>query len=460
MHGIFYRIVCLVSLLLPTLAWAAKVPAWALQPWQNPAPHFADLGVSPAALAQALEGRLITAAHAPRNISLPSAKGLRHFQQARFVSSIARVDLPATTLRRRLQDFTDYRSIFPLLTQSEVVTLNDRDVISRYRLEIPLPAMITFAIDVRMKNRLEEDGSISVMLLDGKAESLLAILGGATDELAHQPVVGRWEFVPVNDRQSLVVFTYWDQVKLKSFFARKVAEEYPELDVVRPYILTAGAVEALHRQFVTPRLDPREQDPPGLATMSKLSALLGRWSQNGPVALLEPEQTGIHKARLPLRYSTVIKNVTAPAAQSRHLTTQYARLVEPHKELKNISVKSRENGADLGLDIRVALSIIRFSIAVDLATTWEGPTRLAFHRTAGELARVRGAAEWHTLADDKQTLMLVSVAHELGEEAPLILRMAHKITSQVPYADTLGMMIVQMVAMERMKPWIEKQLSP
>lgn len=460
MRVLYFWIGWLLVALLPVMGHAAKVPAWALQPWQNPSPYFADLGVQPAALSQAIAGRMITAAHAPRNIALPGEKGVRHFQNARFVSSIARVDLPAATLRRRLQDFTDYRAIFPLLTQSEIVVLNDRDVVSRYRLEIPLPAMVTFAIDVRIKNRLEEDGSISVMLLDGKAESLLAVLGGATDELASQPVVGRWEFVPINDRQSLIVFTYWDQVKLKSFFARKVAEEYPELDVVRPYILTAGAVEAIHRQFVTPLLKPQEQDPPGLHTFSKLAKLLERWSQQGPVVLLEPEQVALNKTQSPLRYSTVIKNIQAPAAQSRKFSTQYARLVEPHKELKKMTVKPRDNGADLGLDVRVALMLIRFSIAVDLATVWESPERLGFHRTAGELARLRAAAEWHPVADDKQTMMLVSIAHELGDEAPLVLRMAHRMTQHVPYADTLGMLIVQMVALERMKPWLEKQAAP
>ena len=48
-----------------------------------------------------------------------------------------------------------------------------------------------------------------------------------------------------------------------------------------------------------------------------------------------------------------------------------------------------------------------------------------------------------------------TAAHELGENAPLLLRLAHRIVDSVPYGDTLGGMAAQMIVMERMRPWIE-----
>jgi hypothetical protein len=320
-----------------------------------------------------------------------------------------------------------------------------------------LPAVGNFTIDVRVKNKLESDGSISVMLLDGKAESLIAMLGGATDELAGQPVVVRWEVLPLNDRQSLLVMTYWDQVRLKSFFARKIDEAYPELNVLRPYVIAAGSVEGLHRLFINTTVAQREQPPPGQLAFATLNSFLASAAKNGPAVILEPEQVTLSEGKRPLRYATVTYPIAAPVGIAKTLSTQYKRLVEPQTDLKKITVKERERGADLGLEIKIAILLLRIGVDVDLATNWESPDRLEFHRTAGDIERIRAAAEWHPL-NDQQTLMYVAVGHELGENAPFLLRMANRITGQVPYADTLGMVVVQMVAMERMKPWLEKQV--
>lgn len=438
----------------------AAVPAWMLAPWDSPAPHLKDLGYEPTALAKSIDRRLVVLAHAPRDITVPSAKGARFFPKARFVSAVSRVDIPAATLRRRLQNFTDYRSLFPLVTQSTVEAMEGNNVVSRYRVEIPLPALGNFTIDVRVKNKIEEDGSISVMLLDGKAESLLAILGGATDELAGQPVVIRWEVVPVSARQSLLVMTYWDQVRLKSFFARKIDEIYPELNTIRPYMVAAGSAEALHRLFSNTVLSTQEAAPPGKSSFDSLNAVLAEGVKNGPALILEPEQVVLSGKKSPLRYATVAYPIAASVPLSRTLSTRYSRLVESQKELKNITVKERERGADLGLEITVSILLLRISVDLDLATNWEDTDRLEFHRTAGQIARLRAAAEWHPLQDEQNTLMFVTIGHELGNDAPFFLRMAHRITEQVPYADTLGMALVQMVAMERMKKWVEKQTPP
>ena len=56
-------------------------------------------------------------------------------------------------------------------------------------------------------------------------------------------------------------------------------------------------------------------------------------------------------------------------------------------------------------------------------------------------------------------LMLVSAGHEVGEDAPLLLRMAHKLSDRVPWIDQMGSLVAQLVVMERMKPWIEKNAA-
>lgn len=446
---------------LQDLQAAAKLAPWMLADWHSPAPHFADLGLNPRALGAALGPRLLLLPHAPRDITLPGHSGLRAFKQARFISAIANVDMPAATLRRRLQDVSDYKNLFPLLTQSEALHLDGRQVVARYRVELPLPAMGSFTVDFRVKQVVEPDGSISALLLDGQAESLVAMLGGATDELADQPVLARWEVLPLTRGQSLLVFTYWDRVELKSFFARKIMEAYPELKVVQAYMVSLSAAEAIRRRFVqAPPVQPG-QAPMGFVSLAPLQKLLSRFSGYGQVAVIEPETLpapGVQPA--PLRYVSVINRLHMSAAQARDFSTRYQRLPAVLKEMQLHALHERGRDVDLDLTLRIAVLLIRFSIDLNLQTFWLSPMRLEFKRQAGELAQVWGAAEWQDVAGSQDSLMLVSAAHEVGPEAPLLVRMAHSLVDRLPYIDQLGSLIVQMVAMERMRPWLEQQALP
>lgn len=458
MHKILtFLFFTLMALLAVSARAADKVLPWMMADWSNPAPHLAEMNIAPRDLAGVIGKRLVLFSHPARDIAIPSAHGLRRFPQARFVTAVARVDLPAQTMRHRMQDFSDYKHLFPLLAGSDVLTLDGKNVVARYRVEVPLPALATFTVDFRIKHALEADGSISSLLIDGTAESLIAMLGGISDELADQPVLSRWEFVPLNKKQSLLVFTYWDKVELKSFFARKFMAAYPELKVVGPYMVAADVAESIHRNFVAAVPVNAEVAPLGMEPLVKMQGLLERLSANGHVVVMEPEQvvaSGLKVA--PLRYVSMATRLQAPVAESRHLATSYERLPEALKELSRINANDRGRQVDLDLTIKFGFMVIRFSMDMDVLNTWVTPDRLEFSRTAGDIAQLRGASEWHPINGSKDSLMLISVAHEVGEEAPFILRMAHKIADRIPYIDPLTSLAVQMVIMERMKPWIEK----
>lgn len=449
----------LCCLALPASA-AGKVAPWMLADWDNPAPRLADAGLKPREVALAIGRRMVILPHPERDIVLPGHNGPRRFARARFLSAVARVDLPAATLRRRLQDFSGYRNLFPLMPESEVMAMEGPNLLARFRIEVPLPALATFSVDFRVKQRLEQDGSLSFMLVDGRAESLVAMLGGMTDELADQPVAGRWEFLPLNERQSLVVFTYWDRVELKSFFARKVMEAYPELKVAGPYLMAMMAAEPIRRLFVSALPSAIDGRPQGMEQLQSLRGLVERHSAWGHVAVIEPDPAPAAAGQpAALRYVALGTRVAAPPAATRQLATTYARLPEAIREIKDIRVADRGQQVDLGLDIGVAILIIRFSLDLDVRNTWISPQRLEFQRQAGELAQLRGASEWYPLPEGGDTLMLISAAHEVGEEAPLVLRMAHKLVTQLPHIDQAGSLLAQLVIMERMKPWIEKNAA-
>lgn len=453
----WFAIVIALLLCAPAAA-SQKIKPWMVADWQGEAPHLADLGLRPGELARALDNRLFTFAHPERDITLPSASGPRHFSRARFITTVARVDLPVQTLRRNMRDFSSYKTLFPMLTGSDVMAMNGPNQVVRYRIEIPMPALASFIIDFRFKQKLEDDGSISGVMIDGEAKSLIAMLGGMTDELADQPVLTRWEFLPVNASQSLLVFTYWDRVDLKSYFVRKFYEQYPEVRVLGPYMVSAGAVESIRQNFSLSTRHPGPGGVPGWASMARLQPFVDRLSAYGYVGILEPElAVPVTQKQKPLRYSALATRIAAPPDFTRRMTTSYPRLPDVMKEIRHVGVKDRGREVDLDLDIRFAFMVIRFSLDMDVQNTWVSPERLEFQRTAGELARLSGAAEWRPLSDSPHTLMLTAAAHEIGDEAPLVLRLAHHIVEQIPFAESLASMAVQIVMMERMRPWVENQ---
>lgn len=286
------------------------------------------------------------------------------------------------------------------------------------------------------------------------------MLGGMTDELADQPVLTRWEFLPIDANRSLLVFTYWDRVDLKSYFARKFFEEYPELKSVGPYVVAAGAVESIRRNYSLSTRQAALPGVPGWQSWTRLQPLLDRLSVHGQIGLLEPEPpTTVNQKSRPLRYAAVGMRMDAPPALASRLSTIYERVPEVQKELRKIRVQDRGKEVDLGLDLRFGVLVIRFSMDMDLQVVWESPERLVFRRTRGGLAQLDGAAEWRPTQSGDDTLMFTAAAHEIGSEAPLVLRLAHKIVEQIPFAESLGSMAVQMVALERLKPWLEREAA-
>jgi hypothetical protein len=451
------RIFLLLAVILASAtSHALEAPAaWMRAEWSSTAPHLKDAGIDPKALGAVIGKRMLVFRHAPRNLSIPGPAGPRNFTDVRFVTAVAEVDLPAVRVRHLLRDFAGYKNVFPLMTEAETQAVDGRNVVTRYRLNMPLP-IASFQVDFRLKNRLEEDGSLSSMLVDGQAESMLAMLGGMTDSLRDQPSLARWEIFPVDADHTLIAFTLWDQVQFKSWLAKMIRKEYPEMTEIMPYIAVVGALEAIRGKFSYPDMVPESVQAPGFEALQGLQPFVARFAAQGLVVVLYPEP-GLREpgASGYLRYVSVAGHIQAPVEQTRTLLTTYDRLREPIPELRRIKATPSGQRVALDLKLRIGLSVIGFPLEVSLLNQWASGSRLEFHRTAGEVEKIYGACEWQ--AQDGGTLMLASTANVLGDDAPWLLRMFHKMVGQVPYAGDISMMVVQQIAIMRMSGWVEKQ---
>lgn len=437
---------------------AADTPApWMMANWTSEAPRLRDLGLAPAEVATAVDQHVLTFAHPLRSVSVPGPQGLRRYPNARFVSSVVRIDLPAPTLKAILFDVHRSPDFSRLITGTKLIASDGRNAVARYRVEVPLPVLSVKA-DFRIKHLIEDD-SVSSILLDGHAKSLLAFLGGMTEDLSEQPGLSRVEVLPVDESHSLAVVTAWSNFQPTSWFTRLALKEYPEIRVVAPYVGTAAVAEAI-RHRLNPALPRQEDAPPSFGQLPRLRPLLERLSQHGAVALMHPRYNGQDPAyKTPaLRYVSVASRVNLPAERARALSTSYPRLPEVFREIRSLNTAPRPDGADLDLRLRVGVSVLTIPFDLQTRTSWASPNRLEFLSTAGDLERFQGAAEWWPRGND--SLMFVSAGFLIGDDAPFFARMAHRIIKDVPFADELAALAGQMVAMLRMQPWLERQPAP
>lgn len=445
----------LISLCRPALA-ATPLAPWMQADWTSDAPHLRDTGIDPQQAGAAIGKRLLLVRLPPRTTNLPGEGGPRQFRDARYVVGLARIDLSADKARRLLQDFSSYKNFIPLMTEAEVLAAQGNNVVTRYRLEMPLP-IANFVVDFRVKNKIDADGSITSTLIDGQAESVLAMIGGVTDSLKNQPSSVRWEIFPLDKFHSLVAFTFWDQVNFDNWIARQIKKVYPEMGEVTPYIATLGVLEGLRSRYSLPEFVHESHQAPGYADLGGLQNTVERMSSNGAAVVLYPEPA----LRNPdadgyLRYVTVVNHVRAPLATARTLSTNYPRLPEAFPELKHVQTGTQGNGTVLDLHLRVGIKVLGFPLDVSLLNQWANPNRLEYQRLRGQMQELYGACEWRP-EGPADTLMVTSAANVLGDEAPWLLRMFHHMTSEVPYAGEISMMVVQQVALMRLDDWMLKQ---
>jgi hypothetical protein len=446
----------LLSLHCSQVLALAPPAAWMRADWSSDAPHLADAGIDPQAVGAVIGKRLLLVRQAPRNTSMPGEGGERRFSNARYVTAMARMDLPAADARHLLLNYAGYKDFFPLMTQSEVLNADGRNLVTRYRLEMPLP-IANFTVDFRVKNRLEADGSVSAMLIDGEAKSMLAMIGGVTDSLRNQPSLVRWEVFPLDKNHCLVSFTFWDHIAFDNWLARQIQKAYPELSELTPYIASLGVLEAMRAKYSLPDFVHESRQVPGYTALDGLGPIAERLSVNGPAMVLYPEPALRNpQAEGYLRYVSVINRVHAPLEQARTLSTQYSRLPEAFPELKAIKTVPRGNATQLDLRLWLGIKILGFPLKVSLLNQFSSPNRLEFQRVQGEMQQIYGACEWRP-EGQADTLMLVSGANVLGKEAPWLLRMFHNMISEVPYAGEISMMVVQEVAVMRLNEWMQKQ---
>jgi hypothetical protein len=459
--------------------------------WLNPAPSVKDLGLSEGELKALAGDRIVLMMHNPQTIEVPYYGEMVRWHNARFVSAITAVPMSAEKLRQVIIDNDQqdgWKKVEPFVRKTEVLYKDNQEQVGlRYKIQGKI-SIIRANGNVIARNRYEENGDISSLFLHadiGISLGLVPIIPKAVLSPLTMANVRRWEFIPIDENNSLVSITDWAEVMNDTHLSKRMSqyEEGSEKlggisdeDLVGPFpgvavnmynfkqtVLKLAGVEQPEKQ-------QKGETPDFINTLNKKA--VGKLLQRGPVIFMHPKQRiDTDYGGYPLHFVTAAYPVAASFDDLRRYSAQMDYYADYVPQLN--SSELADGTFDIPdfsqviedippADVNIAMSlgkkvkfISSFNIEYTMRYRWESPQRLGFEAVDGEIETVLGAVEWLPTSDENKSFLFYTTASDLGPNPKFPLNLSQKI----PGADVASGVIVSVMAAGRQGPWVEIQLE-
>lgn len=410
----------------------------ATTPWHNPSPCLAETGIDAAALAALAGDRLLLFSLPPCSITVPAKDGLRDYDNVSFRCGAMVVPAAAAAIRATLTDFPRYVDLIPNTTGATVLAQDGATTRAEYEHTFAL-SMMTIRTRIVLAHTREPDGSLSAYLVDGDADA----------------AVSRWEFLPLDDQRTLVFYSNWADIASGNLVLQMLLRAQPDLALAAPFGSAFVALEAVRLAFCPPApclpgaqcpvaaqvpAFPRADTHPLLATLAAPGPLVfidnGQWLRDEGEIFLQ-------------RFIASACRVDGNVATVFQRATQFERFPEFLPLVR--SATRRKRGDTFSIDWQVGMGLGFFSLGMRyrLAYTQSGDTALQFTREGGDFRRIDGRWDWQA-AGDGQCLGSMTIGYRIGEDAPLVLRVAR----HLPHHDVLGGLYMGLSSMQRLRDWL------
>jgi hypothetical protein len=275
---------------------------------------------------------------------------------------------------------------------------------------------------------------------------------------------GRWEFFPLQDGRTLLVYTQWSDMDSLGFTMRMMFRAQPDLRLAFPVATTTLVVEAIRRRAeglpvtepapVTAPVSQPEipllSDPQSPVPLDALRFL----SRSGTVIVIHPRQWIQTRAGpLDLVFVSSTAHVKTSAYTAQYYTRQFARYPEFFNQVRQ--TVHRNTAAGEFVDWELGLGFGFLAVGINFTLTYdEDPNGaiLRYRTHAGDIEHVYGAWEWISLGE-QESLAVYTTVSELGPDAPAIMKLVNLVPNR---KITVGVSSSAIIA-EKIRPWIEAQ---
>lgn len=442
--------IALVLFIGSTQLTHAKTEA-GLVSWKNPAPSFSELNLNLDYLAEIIgKGQLIVQ-HKERTVELWTQGELKKFQGVRFSSAMTIIDAPADVVRKKVLDTNSYSDFMPQIRDAEITLKEQNSFLAHYTQQysmgpIPIKARFIWQYD------LEKNGDVSLLMHDGDVDA----------------AAGRYEFLSINEQQTLLVYTAWQDVSTAKFTYRVISNANEDARASFPaaavMIVIMQYRDAFEEALSPPEILPKEPAIPVLTNNPEHLKTLITLSKNGTLVIIHEKQwyedKNNNNKQQHIVFASAVRAIPAKLEQAKPLILDMSSLKEFTKEIKEVEITALENGNHVEAKIKIGLGVIGFSMDFhfDLINYPQSENVRLLVNGGGDIYPMLGAYEFSGYQEDGKdyTFGVLTQGGSISDSAPHIVRM---VSNKVPQFEYIRIIFATLPQIEKQQNWVMEQLG-
>ncbi|HEY4713147.1 MAG TPA: SRPBCC family protein [Aquirhabdus sp.] len=386
--------------------------------------------------------------------ALPYTSGPRTYQNVQYVTGAMVVPATVDQVEKLLSNYAGYHKLFPKITEANVLvneqfgnpkTDTNASVrsIVKYRMVIKIPIpLLSFDENLVMQHERTHN-SISTLILSAPI----------------QYGSGKFEWFPLKNGKTLVTLTQWgDLDRPKGFLVKTILNAMPELKYAMPNSVQGFVLETLRQRLnpdVVTKALPMQMIVPTLTLNSAQEAQILKLLRQGGTVQFTHRPVWMATSTRDERLSFVSSFFNMPTSLER----AKSGLVNPnnftsiYRQVRKVTSTQLPNGSTQN-DLKIGLGLGVLSIPMHLKLVYlpeAEPNSVRFFNTGGDVEFVQGRIQFKELSP-KNTLVHLTAAGKLGENPPLLLKLA----KHLPYPDYLPTIGAAPIVFEKTRTWLQK----
>jgi len=419
--------------------------------FKNPTPSFSELNLNLHYLAEIIgKGQLIVQ-HKERAIDLWTQGTVKHYEGVRFSSAMTIIDAPADVVRKKVLDTKAYNEFMPQIRDEEITIQEDKRFITHFTQQYnmgPIPIKARFI----WQYQLEANGDVSLLMHDGDVDASAA----------------RFEFLKINEKQTLLVHTAWQDVSTAKFTYRVISKANEDVRTFFPAVAVVMVI-LQYRDAFGPALTPPEKLPsepsiPVLTNNPKHLATLIQLAKNGTIVIIHEKQwyqdANNNNKQQPIFFASAVRLIPAKLEEAKPIILDMTSLKEFTKEIKDVEVTPIENGNHVEAKMKIGLGVIGLSVDFyfDLMDYPQSENVRMLLNGGGDMYPMLGAYEFSGYQENGTdfTFGVLTQGGSISDSAPYMLRL---ISNKVPQFEYIRSIFSTLPQIEKQQNWVMEQLE-
>jgi ribosome-associated toxin RatA of RatAB toxin-antitoxin module len=422
--------------------------------WTNPSPSFSELNLDIETVSKIIKGGQLIISHKPKDIELWTQGEIKSYPQVRFSSAMIIVDAPAEEVKKIANDTENYKNFMPQIRDSSISLRNEKHFMAHYTQQYnlgPFPLKAKF----QWQHTNEKNGDISILLHKGDIDA----------------AAGRYEFLKINEKQTLLVLTTWQDLNTAKLTYRMMIKANADFKAAFPAVASAILLLQYRDAFsekdkTIPKESTLSKQPtiPLLTKNPKQLSTLIKLAKNGTLVLIEERQWYKDQNQegkiQSIVFASAVRVMPANLEKAKPIILDLSSLQEFTKEIKKSTITDIENGKHVEAKLKIGLGIIGISLDFffDLVE-YEGSDNIRLLLNGGgDMYPMLGAYEFSGFQEEGQdyTFGVLTQGGSISEDAPYLIRL---IAKKLPQFDFIRTIFSTLPQIEKQQIWVMEQLA-